>query len=211
MDVLSEIKERLYEGDDVAVVALVQKALDEKYSPEETLQKGLIAGMDQVGKDFRDGTLFVPEVLLAAKAMHAGMQVLKPLLDAHAAKRLGKFVIGTVKGDIHNIGKNLVAIMMEGAGFEVIDLGVDIPADKFVAAVEKYQPDLLGMSSLLTTTMDEMRVVMKALGQAGLRERLKVIVGGAPITASFATEIGADGYAPNAGAAVSKSKEILSL
>jgi len=211
MDLLREINERLYEGDQAAVALLVQRALDGGLSAEDVLQRGLIAGMDKVGKDFREEILFVPEVLVAAEAMHAGMNVLKPLLDAHGVKRLGRFVIGTVKGDLHDIGKSLVAMMMEGAGFEVFDLGVDTSAEKFVAAIQKYQPDLLGMSSLLTSTMDEMGTVLEALRQAGLRERVKVIVGGAPVTEAFAKEIGADGYAPNASAAVIKSKELLSL
>jgi len=211
MDLLREINERLYEGDQAAVALLVQRALDGGLSAEDVLQRGLIAGMDKVGKDFREEILFVPEVLVAAEAMHAGMNVLKPLLDAHGVKRLGRFVIGTGKGDLHDMGKSLVAMMMEGAGFEVFDLGVDTSAEKFVAAIQKYQPDLLGMSSLLTSTMDEMGVVLEALRQAGLRERVKVIVGGAPVTEAFAKEIGADGYAPNASAAVIKSKELLSL
>ena len=211
MDLLREINERLYEGDQAAVALLVQRALDGGLSAEDVLQRGLIAGMDKVGKDFREEILFVPEVLVAAEAMHAGMNVLKPLLDAHGVKRLGRFVIGTVKGDLHDIGKSLVAMMMEGAGFEVFDLGVDTSAEKFVAAIQKYQPDLLGMSSLLTSTMDEMGTVLEALRQAGLRERVKVIVGGAPVTEAFAKEVGADGYAPNASAAVIKSKELLSL
>jgi len=211
MDLLREINERLYEGDPGTVALLVQRALDSGLSAEDVLQRGLIAGMDKVGKDFREEILFVPEVLVAAEAMHAGMNVLKPLLDAHGVKRLGRFVIGTVKGDLHDIGKSLVAMMMEGAGFEVFDLGVDTSAEKFVAAIQKYQPDLLGMSSLLTSTMDEMGTVLEALRQAGLRERVKVIVGGAPVTEAFAKEIGADGYAPNASAAVIKSKELLSL
>jgi 5-methyltetrahydrofolate--homocysteine methyltransferase len=211
MGLLTEINERLYEGDPAAVASLVQRALEGGLSAEDVLQRGLIAGMDRVGKDFRGEILFVPEVLAAAQAMHAGMNVLKPLLDAHGVRRLGRFVIGTVKGDLHDIGKSLVAMIMEGAGFEVLDLGIDTSAEKFVAAVQKYQPDLLGMSSLLTSTMDEMGVVVEALRQAGLRERVKVIVGGAPVTEAFAREIGADGYAPNASAAVVKSKELLGL
>jgi len=211
MDLLREINERLYEGDPGTVALLVQRALDSGLSAEDVLQRGLIAGMDKVGKDFREEILFVPEVLVAAEAMHAGMNVLKPLLDAHGVKRLGRFVIGTVKGDLHDIGKSLVAMMMEGAGFEVLDLGVDTSAEKLVAAIQKYQPDLLGMSSLLTSTMDEMGTVLEALRQAGLRERVKVIVGGALVTEDFDKEIGADGYARSGSGAVIKSKELLSV
>jgi 5-methyltetrahydrofolate--homocysteine methyltransferase len=211
MDVLSEIQRRLYEGDQDALVALVHQALDEQVGPEVILQGGLIAGMDRVGKDFREGTLFVPEVIFSAKAMQAGMSVLKPVLGNHAVKSLGRIVIGTVKGDLHDIGKSLVAIMLEGSGFQVVDLGVDVPATKFMEAVETYQPNLVGMSSLLTTTMDEMRVVIQALEQAGLRDKVKVMVGGAPITAGYAKKIGADGYAANAGGAVTTSKQLLCL
>jgi 5-methyltetrahydrofolate--homocysteine methyltransferase len=211
MDVLSQIKERLYAGDDKAIAALAQQALSEGLGAQEVLQNGLIAGMDRVGKDFRDGELFVPEVLMCAKAMQAGLGALRPLLDQQGVKSIGTCVIGSVKGDIHDIGKSLVGMMMEGAGFQVVDLGVDVSAERFVEAVQKHQPVLLGMSSLLTTTMEEMGVVLKALKAAGVRDRVKVIVGGAPVTANYATEIGADGYAPNAGAAVEKSKQILSL
>ncbi len=208
---MEELAIALYNGEAEKVAELTRKALDEGIPPEEILNKGLIAGMDKVGKDFRDGILFVPEVLVAAYAMKAGMEILRPLLAETGASGLGTFVIGTVKGDLHDIGKNMVAMMMEGAGFKVVDLGVDTPTEKFVEAVKNYNPHILGMSALLTTTMVEMRKVIKALEEAGLREKVKVMVGGAPVTQEFAEEIGADGYAPNASLAVEKAKALLGI
>ena len=208
---MNEIAEALYNGEAEKVAELTRKALEEGLSPEEILNKGLIAGMDRVGKDFRDGILFVPEVLIAAHAMKAGMQILRPLLTESAISGLGTFVIGTVKGDLHDIGKNLVAMMMEGAGFKVVDLGVDTPPEKFIEAIKNHKPQLLGMSALLTTTMVEMKRVIEALREAGLRDKVKVMVGGAPVTQEYADEIGADGYAPNASLAVEKAKELLGL
>lgn len=209
MEPLSKMREDLYKGDADSVASLVQQTLNSDLSPGDILEKGLIAGMNEVGKDFRDGILFVPEVLIAARAMHAGMDVLKPLLSEAELEATGKFVIGTVKGDLHDIGKNLVGMMMEGAGFQVIDLGIDTPAEKFVEAVEEHQPELVGMSALLTTTMVQMKGVIEALEKAGLRDRVKVMVGGAPVTEKYAQDVGADGYAPNASAAVDKAKELL--
>jgi 5-methyltetrahydrofolate--homocysteine methyltransferase len=208
---MNEIAEALYNGEAERVAELTRRALEEGFSPEEILNKGLIAGMERVGKDFRDGILFVPEVLIAAHAMKAGMQILRPLLTESAISGLGTFVIGTVKGDLHDIGKNLVAMMMEGAGFKVVDLGVDTPPEKFVEAVKSHNPQILGMSALLTTTMVEMRRVIETLKEAGLRDRVRILVGGAPVTQEYADEIGADGYAPNASLAVEKAKELLGL
>jgi len=208
---MNEIAQALYNGEAEKVAELTRKALEEGLSPEEILNKGLIAGMDRVGRDFRDGILFVPEVLIAAQAMKAGMQILRPLLTESAISGLGTFVIGTVKGDLHDIGKNLVAMMMEGAGFKVVDLGVDTPPEKFIEAIKNHKPQLLGMSALLTTTMVEMKRVIEALREAGLRDKVKVMVGGAPVTQEYADEIGADGYAPNASLAVEKAKELLGL
>jgi 5-methyltetrahydrofolate--homocysteine methyltransferase len=209
MEVLAKMGEALYKGDANSVVSLVKEALDGGLIPGDILEKGLIAGMNNVGKDFREGVLFIPEVLIAARAMHAGMGILKPLLSKGEFRAPGKFVIGTVKGDLHDIGKNLVAMMMEGGGFEVVNLGVDIPAAKFVEVVREEEPDILGLSALLTTTMVEMKGVIKALEEAGIREKVKVIIGGAPVTERFAEEIEADGYASNASAAVEKAKELL--
>lgn len=208
---MEELAIALYNGEAEKVAELTRKALEEGIPPEEILNKGLIAGMEKVGKDFRDGILFVPEVLVAAHAMKAGMEILKPLLAETGASGLGTFVIGTVKGDLHDIGKNMVAMMMEGAGFKVVDLGVDTPPEKFVEAVRTHNPNILGMSALLTTTMIEMRKVIEALEEAGLREKVKVMVGGAPLTQEFADEIGADAYAPNASLAVEKAKILLGI
>ena len=201
-DVLQKIASKLYDGDDDAVAELVQQALDQGLKPAEVLSGGLIAGMDEVGKDFKAGDLFVPEVLIAARAMHAGMGVLRPLLADSGVPSAGKFVIGTVEGDLHDIGKNLVKMMIEGAGFETVDLGTDVKADAFVEAVREHQPALVGMSALLTTTMVNMKTTIEALEEAGLRDSLKIMIGGAPVTAAFAEEIGADAYAPDAASAV---------
>jgi len=184
------------------VARLVQEALDQGIAPEEVLTQGLVAGMDEVGKDFKAGELYVPEVLIAARAMHAGMDILRPLLAESDVPSTGKFVIGTVKGDLHDIGKNLVRMMIEGGGFEVIDLGVDAAPEVFVEAVRVHKPDIVGLSALLTTTMGQMRTTIEALEEAGLRGSIKVMVGGAPVTDAFAQEIGADGYTPEAASAV---------
>jgi 5-methyltetrahydrofolate--homocysteine methyltransferase len=207
-DVLSKIASKLYAGEADEVAELVQSALDKGMSPNEVLQGGLIAGMDQVGKDFKAGELFVPEVLIAARAMHAGMNVLRPLLATSGAPSAGKMVIGTVKGDLHDIGKNLVKMMVEGAGFEVVDLGTDVAPDKFVAAVREHQPQLLGMSALLTTTMTGMKTTVEALQEAGVRSSVKVMIGGAPVTDAFAKQIGADAYAPDAASAVDVARQL---
>ena len=209
MELLKEMAEALYNGDAQKVSKLTQRALDAGLDPATILNNGLIEGMNAVGKDFRDGILFVPEVLIAARAMQAGMNILKPLLAKSDIQPIGKLAIGTVKGDLHDIGKNLVSMMMEGAGFEVINLGTDVPASKFVEVVKETGANIVGMSALLTTTMVEMKNVIEALEEAGLRDKVKVIVGGAPVTQKFADEIGADGYAPNASAAVEMTKRLL--
>ena len=205
-DVLGRIASNLYDGKAEEVADLVQKALDQDMSPEEVLAGGLIAGMDEVGKDFKAGDLFVPEVLIAARAMHAGMGILRPLLAESGVPSAGKYLIGTVQGDLHDIGKNLVKMMLEGAGFEVIDLGVDVQPDGFVEAVREHQPEIVGMSALLTTTMVNMKATVGALEEAGLRDEVKIMVGGAPVTAAFAEEIGADAYAPDAASAVDAAR-----
>lgn len=209
MELLNKLQDDLYQGDAEAVALLVQQALDGGILPEEVLEGGLIAGMNKVGKDFRDDILYIPEVLIAARAMHAGMDILRPLLASSGVQATGKFMIGTVKGDLHDIGKNLVGMMMEGAGFEVIDLGIDTSAEQFVEAVERKQPELVGLSALLTTTMVQMKDVLEALQGAGLRDSVKVIVGGAPVTEQYAQEIGADAYASNASVAVETAKALL--
>ena len=210
-ELLELMMDDLYDGYADEVVAEVQEALARGMTPYDVLTQGLVAGMDIVGADFRDGILFVPEVLMAAKAMKAGMAVLRPLLAETGAPKIGKMVIGTVKGDIHDIGKNLVGMMMEGAGFEVIDLGINNSAEKYLAAIEAHQPDILGMSALLTTTMPYMRVVIEALKEKGIRQNLIVLVGGAPLNAAFAEDIEADAYCRDAAVAVETAKKLMAL
>jgi len=207
-DIMQKMASKLYEGEDEEVAELVQEALDQGMAPEEILAGGLIAGMDDVGRDFKAGDLFVPEVLIAARAMHAGMNILRPLLAESDVPSAGKFIIGTAQGDLHDIGKNLVKMMLEGAGFQTIDLGTDIKPEEFVAAVREYQPQLLGMSALLTTTMPGMKATIEALEEAGLRDTVKIMIGGAPVTAAFAEQIGADAYAPDAGSAVDVARSL---
>lgn len=208
VDILQEIASKLYDGEDKQVAALVQQALTQGLAPNVILANGLIAGMDRVGKDFKCGDLFVPEVLIAARAMHAGMDILRPLLTGSQAHGAGKCLIGTVKGDLHDIGKNLVKMMIEGAGFEVVDLGTDVPPEAFVTAAREHQPKLVGMSALLTTTMVSMKATVEALTEAGLRDSVKVMIGGAPVTAAYAEQIGADAYAPDAATAVDVARRL---
>ncbi len=208
-DILEEIAEKLYAGDAHAVAELTQKALDEGLTPAEVLNGGLIAGMNRVGVDFRNDELFVPEVLIAARAMHAGMDILHPLLAESDVPSAGKVVLGTVEGDLHDIGKNLVAMMLEGGGFEVVDVGINVAPEKFVEAVKTEQPNLVGLSALLTTTMSAMKETLDALVEAGLRESVKVMVGGAPVTQAFSDQISADGYAPDAASAVELARSLI--
>ena len=209
-DLWLQMQDDLYDGLKEEVVEEVNEALGRGYSATDVLAKGLVAGMDIVGVDFRDGILFVPEVLMAANAMKAGMEILRPLLAETGAERIGKMVVGTVKGDIHDIGKNLVAMMMEGAGFEVINLGINNDAEKFLNAVKEHQPDIVGMSALLTTTMPYMKVVVQALKDEGLRDNIFVMVGGAPVTETFAKSVGADAYGRDAAVAVELAKAYMS-
>jgi len=206
LDVISEALQR---GDAEKVEELVKKALEENLTPKKILEDGLIKGMDIIGKKFKKNEVYVPEVLIAARAMHAGMDVLKPKLIETGVKNIGTVAIGTVKGDLHDIGKNLVKMMLEGAGFEVIDLGVDVTTDKFVEAVKEHKPNIIGMSALLTTTMVNMAEVIKALEAAGLRDKVKIMIGGAPITQNYAAQIGADGYSTDAASAVDKAKTFI--
>jgi corrinoid protein of di/trimethylamine methyltransferase len=210
-ELYEQMGDDLYDGLEEEVVAAVNEALSRGREAYEVLTGGLVAGMDIVGEDFRDGILFVPEVLMAAKAMKAGMAILRPLLAESDAPQQGTLVIGTVKGDIHDIGQNLVSMMMEGAGFEVFNLGININADKFMDAIREHQPDILGMSALLTTTMPSMSATIEALKEAGLRDEVKVMIGGAPITQDFAEKIGADGFAPDASSAARKAKELVGI
>ncbi len=203
----SELKEAVIEGNAAQAKALTQAALDEGNSPQDILDMALIPAMDVVGEKFSAREFYIPEMLIAARAMQSGLALLKPLLAEAHSKARGKVVIGTVKGDLHDIGKNLVGMMLQGGGFEVIDLGTDVRPAKFVEVVQSEQPDLVMMSALLTTTMTSMRDTISALKEAGLRDGVRVGVGGAPVTQRFADEIGADFYAPDATGAVSKAKE----
>ena len=206
-----DIRSSVIEGQWERTEPLTQQALNEGVSPSNILNEALIPAMDEVGVRFQNNDFFLPEVLIAAKAMNAAMEVLRPLLTQTEAKPRGTIVIGTVQGDRHDIGKNLVAMMMEGAGFEGIDLGVDVSPEQFVRAVAEHHPQVVAMSALLTTTMPAMKETLDALEQAGLRQRVRTMIGGAPVSLSFAEEIGADAHAPDSASAVIKMKEILKV
>ena len=208
-ELVQQMHEDLYDGLAEEIEEGVHILLDRGWTPYDTLTNALVEGMRIVGIDFRDGILFVPEVLLAANAMKAGMKILRPLLAESGAPKSGKMVIGTVKGDIHDIGKNLVAMMMEGAGFEVINIGVNNPVENYLQAIEEHQPDILGMSALLTTTMPYMKVVIDAMVEKGIRDDCIVMVGGAPLNEAFAESVGADAYCRDAAVAVETAKELL--
>jgi len=210
-ELLLQMGDDLYDGLADEVVEAVNECLRREMTPYEVMTEGLVAGMDIVGIDFRDGILFVPEVLMAAKAMKAGMEILRPLLIETGAPKVGSVVIGTVKGDIHDIGKNLVSMMWEGAGFEVFDQGINTDADTFIAAIREHNPDILGMSALLTTTMPYMKVVIEELKKEGLRDDLIVLVGGAPLNDAFAEDIEADAYCRDAAIAVETAKKLIAI
>jgi len=209
MSDLRRISEALVAMNEKKVTELVWEALDKGVLAKEILNEGLIPGMDIVGEKMESGDMFIPEVLMSAKAMSAAVEILKPLLGDEGLTAAGKVVIGTVKGDLHDIGKNLVVMMLESAGFEVLNLGVDIGPEDFVKAIKEKEPDLLALSALLTTTMSVMKQTIDAVTESGLRERVKVMIGGAPVTQKFADEIGADGYAPDAGSANKLAKVLL--
>ncbi len=209
-ELVQQMHDDLYDGLKDEIVEGVGILLERGWAPYDVLTKALVEGMRIVGIDFRDGILFVPEVLLAANAMKAGMAILKPLLAETGAPQLGKMVIGTVKGDIHDIGKNLVSMMMEGAGFEVHDLGINNPVENYLEAIEAHQPDILGMSALLTTTMPYMKVVIDAMKEKGIRDDYIVLVGGAPLNEEFGKAIGADAYCRDAAVAVETAKDYVS-
>jgi methylmalonyl-CoA mutase cobalamin-binding domain/chain len=208
-DLVAQMKDDLYDGMKEEIEEGTRILLDRGWTPYDVLTRALVAGMQIVGEDFRDGILFVPEVLLSANAMKAGMAILRPLLVETGAPKQGKMVIGTVKGDIHDIGKNLVGMMMEGAGFEIVDLGINIDVDKYLAAIEEHQPELLGMSALLTTTMPYMKVVIDTLVQKGMREDVIVLVGGAPLNEDFANQVGADAYCRDAAVTVDTARSLI--
>ena len=205
-DVLSAISTAVIEGDIEAIAGLTDDALGDGHDAQQILNDGLMPGMDYVGTEFRAGNMFVPEVLRSAKAMQGSMNILRPMLAASNVKMAGTVLLGTVKGDLHDIGKNLVKMMLEGAGFEVVDLGTDVAPEAFVAAVREHQPQVIGMSALLTTTMVNMQATIDALTEAGLRDQIKVLIGGAPVTADFAQKIGADAFAPDAASAVDAAR-----
>ena len=210
MEALFEkLAERLIVGKIDEVKELSQQALDQGAAPREIIDKGLLAGMDVVGKRFKAGDMFIPEVLLCARCMHASMDLLKPLLSEADSVGTGIYLIGTVEGDLHDIGKNLVSMMLQGAGFEVVDLGTNVTPQKFVDSVKEHNPAILGLSALLTTTMPKMEETINALREAGVRDQIKIMAGGAPVTQAFVDEIGADAYGANAASATEKAKELM--
>ena len=208
-ELVQQMFDDLYDGMKEEIEEGVQILLSRDWEPYKVLTEALVGGMTIVGADFRDGILFVPEVLLAANAMKGGMAILKPLLAATGAPRMGSMVIGTVKGDIHDIGKNLVSMMMEGAGFEVVDLGINNPVENYLEALEEHNPDILGMSALLTTTMPYMKVVIDTMIEQGKRDDYVVLVGGAPLNEEFGKAIGADGYCRDVAVAVEMAKDFV--
>jgi 5-methyltetrahydrofolate--homocysteine methyltransferase len=206
-----KVYKALSEGNMEEVKKLTEQALDRGESAESILSQGLIKSMDQIGVKFKNCEIYIPEVLIAARAMHAGLAVLKPILAKSTTATMAKIVLGTVKGDLHDIGKNLVGMMLEGGGFELVDIGIDAPPEKFIAAAQEHGAKIIGMSALLTTTMMQMKSTIEKAKATGLSNRVKIIVGGAPLTAEFAKQIGADGYAADAASAVSKVKELLGM
>jgi 5-methyltetrahydrofolate--homocysteine methyltransferase len=209
VDTLAEISQKLIEGDDARIAALTRRAIDEQLAPQRILNEGLIAGMTVVGDRFKAHEIFLPDVLMAAKAMYAGMERLKPLLLRDGVPGLGTIVIGTIQGDLHDIGKNLVGIMLRGAGFEVIDLGNDVAPHRFVEAAREHRARLIGMSALLTTTMSAMAQVVKLIREEGLAREVRIIVGGAPVSEEFARRIGADAYGYDSANAVDVARKLL--
>jgi len=208
-EVYGKMSELLILGNVEEIKKVTQKALDEGSQASDILQKGLLAGMDVIGQRFKAGEMFIPEVLRSAKTMHASMEILRPLLSESEASGTGTVVIGTVEGDLHDIGKNLVGMMLEGAGFRVVDLGTDVQPEAFLAAAKEHKPQILAMSALLTTTMPKMGETLNVLKEAGIRDQIKVMAGGAPVTQDFINEIGADAYGSNATAAVEKARTLI--
>lgn len=209
MNLLDNLRKNVVDGDLNATQDLVTKALVKNIPPEKILKDGLIAAMTEVGRLFENGEYFIPEMLISARAMKGGLAILRPQLAAANIQSIGKVVIGTVQGDLHDIGKNLVGMMLEGAGFEVIDLGVDVSVEKYVAAVKEHTPDLIGLSALLTTTMPRMKDILLALRAAGLRDKVKVMIGGAPVTEQYVADIGADIYAQDAASAAQRARQLM--
>jgi len=210
MSIFERIAEQVVNGQATEVKELVDQALSENISAEDVMNRGLVDGMNVVSEKFKNNEFFIPEVLVSARAMTAGLDVLNPLLAAAILKHKGKVVIGTVKGDLNDIGKNIVGMMLQGAGYKIVDLGADVSKEKFIEFAQKENPDILGMSALLTTTMVYMKEVIQGLKEAGLRDRIKVIVGGAPLTQAYADKIEADGYAADAASAIDLAEGLLS-
>jgi 5-methyltetrahydrofolate--homocysteine methyltransferase len=211
MKELQELAQSLEHGQTQRVAALTQQLLDAGVSPQRILNEGLIAGMAVVGEKMRGGEMYLPEVLQSASAMQASLKILKPNLAREGARPLGKILLGTVKGDMHDIGKNLVGIMLQGAGFEIVDLGLNVPAQKFIEGIDAHHPTIVGMSAMLTTTMLNMKTIIDTIAAVGLRTKVKIIIGGAPVSQKFADEIGADGYARDAVLAVDTVKQLVGL
>jgi len=209
MAILEQISENLMKGKAKEVKELVEKAIQENVNPADILNKGLLAGMGTIGERFKKNEVYVPEVLIAARAMKSGMEILKPLLVKAGVKPVGTVVMGTVKGDLHDIGKNLVCMMLEGAGFKVVDAGINVEPDKMVQLAKENNATLIGASALLTTTMTNMKTVVDSVNSSGLKGKVKVMIGGAPVTQAFADEIGADGYAPDAASAADLAKKLV--
>lgn len=209
MTVVNDIRQATMSGQGEAVQDLVRQALDSGVSLDEIIGSGFIAAMGEVGEKFSQGDIFVPEMLVAARAMKMGLAVLEPVILTSKREFLGKIIIGTVQGDLHDIGKNLVAMMLQGSGYEIIDLGIDVKPEAFVAAIREHKPDAVGLAALLTTTMRYMKETVAAIDQAGLRSQVKIMVGGAPVTAAFAEQIGADRYVRDAGLAIGIARELL--
>jgi 5-methyltetrahydrofolate--homocysteine methyltransferase len=209
MGILDDLRQNVIDGDMGRTQELVTKAIAENVPAEQILREGLISAMAEVGRMFESGEFFVPEMLIAARAMKSGLTLLRPHLIEAKVQAIGRVIIGTVEGDVHDIGKNLVAMMLEGAGFEVIDLGADVPPEKYVRAVKEHHPHFVACSALLTTTMPRMKDIILSLEEASLRDQVKVMVGGAPVTESYARDIGADLYAPDAASAASRAKELI--
>jgi len=211
MTIFEKIADEVQKGNSETVETMVKEALSSDVSVEKILNEGLVAGMNIIGEKFKNNECFIPEVLVSAKAMTLGLEILKPLLAESNIKSRGKVVIGTIQGDLHDIGKNIVAMLLQGAGFEVIDLGADVPIDRFVESAKNEKADIVGMSALLTTTMINMKTVINELKEAGLRDDVKVMVGGAPVTQDYAVQIEADGYAPDAASGVDVARKLLNV
>lgn len=211
MKILNEISENVIKGDADGVAELVQKALNERIDLQEIMHEGMVSGMTVIGERFKNNEIFLPEMMVAARAMNAGLDIIEPLIAKSNARYVGKVVIGTVKDDLHDVGKNMVKIMFKGSGFQVFDLGIDVSPDEFVQAAKKNNVDLIAMSALLTLTVHNMKGTIEVIEEAGLKNETKIMVGGAPVTQNIADQVGADGYAPDCARAVERAKELLGL